>query len=222
MNLNATESAAQLRDAGYEVIHEIPGRVCIFAHPQNPDEVAELRPLDNAARAWTVLCRTNEGNSLFPVIYRHAEIDDATPLQLTIRESLLLPGTLDRCTHAPVIGMGRALGLLLSGDDDHAAAHRKMLAKQHIALATQAIARIMIDYADKDEALAYDHGMDEALTCHAILFRPANKRLEPVFTNPFRAVTVRDEAHRATLRAEAVEMLRRVTIAAAPPRPAPS
>lgn len=216
MNLSDNPAAAKLRADGYEMIHEIPGRVCIFAHPGRPDDVAELRPLDAAARAWNDLCAAHRGNPLFPDIHEQIEIDGVPPLMLTLRESLLLPGTLDRNLHAPVIGMGRALGLLLSGDDDHAAVHRRMLAKPHIAIAMQAIASAMVDRMHDDEALVYDHGMDEALTCHTVLFRAQpGKGMQPVFTNPFRAVTIHDPARRAAIIRDAAAMLTRVQ----PPQP---
>ena len=206
-----------LRAKGHRIIYDGGEQVCIFANPATPNEVVEVRPLDAASAAWEEICRQHAANPYFPHIIAAETVNTDPPLFVVTRENLMVPAMLTGTKYKPaigpaqpVIGLGRAVALLLCGDKDHETAHNQMLRrKPELRTALRTIGEVLARHADDRDAVICDPGMDIDGTSHAVLFRPCadNNTVHPVFINPFRTITDTTDEQRAEIRAQAARLL---------------
>lgn len=225
--LSLAAAIRRLRDRGYAQDDHGDGTM-IFTPPAETGRIIRLSLFPETARLFASLCHEKRDNPYFPRLTAARAIEGTPPYFLTVSERLEDARALTAPQRAPLVGMARALSLLLAGDEAHAAAHKQMLRNPALRDAVQAIARTIhssITNPATNEFLFYDHGTDRNLPVEQqesanILFRRHDGRYQPVFNAPFRTGLLGAPAQRAALQDYARLILQRAEIDNGPAAPA--
>jgi hypothetical protein len=208
------EIITTLQDAGYSMLpFETRGTLFHYAHPDAPDEMLRLTFMDDAADTLAAIGAAHQGNPYLPVIHEQHNLRGNPAMALVVMERLYHADEIPADMASVLRGIARAVALLPVGEINHAQAHRQMLTNPHMRSAAQAFARAATASVDENTsaALHYETGMDDRPNINDrftdnVLFRRDGRQWCPVFADPLRAVTVRDNNHRESLRRDCAAM----------------
>lgn len=206
------EIITSLQDAGYVMLpFETHGALFHYTHPDAPDEMLRLTFMDEAADTLAALCAAHHGNPYLPVIHEQHNLRGNPAMTIVVMERLYHTNEIGGPAAGVLRGIARAVALLPVGEINHAEVHRQMLGNPQMRGAAEAFARAAAGSLGDKTVLRYEPGMNDAPNINDrytdnVLFRREGKGWCPVFADPLRAVTVRDNNHRDSLRRDSAAM----------------